>query len=304
MLRRMRMHDDQIELTPADVAAAVGAQFPCWADLPVEPVASHGTVNLLFRLGADLVVRVPMQQVDPELAWSRLQAEADSARWLSGRLPVSTPEPVTLGRADESCPLPWAVYRWLPGTVASGSTAGRSTAFARDLAGLVRALWALDTEGRRFSGSGRGGRLSDQDAWVDECLRRSHGLVDVAALEVLWARLRLTPRAEPDAWSHGDLMPGNLLVEADRLRGVIDVGSLRPADPALDLMPAWNLLEPSARDAFRHALGVEDDRWARGQGWALAQAIGCVWYYRETNPVMSRTARRTLAALLDSTTAT
>ena len=45
-------------------------------------------------------------------------------------------------------------------------------------------------------------------------------------------------------------------------------------------------------------VGSADDEWERGKGWALAQAIGCLAYYRETNPTMSRTAHRTLTALL------
>ena len=66
----------------------------------------------------------------------------------------------------------------------------------------------------------------------------------------------------------------------------------------MDLQPAWNLLDARARSAFRDALGSDDDEWRRGMGWSFAQAIGCLWYYVETNPVMSRTAHHTLTALL------
>jgi aminoglycoside phosphotransferase (APT) family kinase protein len=62
-----------------------------------------------------------------------------------------------------------------------------------------------------------------------------------------------------DLWTHGDLMPGNLLVADGRLVAVIDVGGLAPADPALDLMPARNLFDEPARDAFQKALDVDDD---------------------------------------------
>ena len=104
-------------------------------------------------------------------------------------------------------------------------------------------------------------------------------------------------------WTHGDLMPGNLLARDRRLAAVIDVGGLAPADPALDLMPAWNLMEPTARQAYRAALDVDDPAWDRGKGWAFAQAVGCLYYYRVTNPVMSATARRTLEALLSDAAA-
>jgi aminoglycoside phosphotransferase (APT) family kinase protein len=81
--------------------------------------------------------------------------------------------------------------------------------------------------------------------------------------------------------THGDLMPGNLLVSRGRLAGVLDTGSLAPADPALDLVGAWHLLE-----------------WERGKAWAFEQAMGLVAYYAATNPTMSRIGRRTLDRIL------
>ena len=97
--------------------------------------------------------------------------------------------------------------------------------------------------------------------------------------------------------THGDLIPGNLLVADGRLTGVLDVGGLGPADPALDLVAAWHLLEPGPRQAFRDALGCGDLEWARGSAWAFEQAMGLVWYYAESNPAMSHTGRRTLERL-------
>ena len=75
---------------------------------------------------------------------------------------------------------------------------------------------------------------------------------------------------------------------------MIDVGGLGPADPALDLVAAWHLLEPGPREAFRADLRCGDLEWARGAAWAFEQAMGLAWYYAETNPAMSRMGRRTL----------
>jgi aminoglycoside phosphotransferase (APT) family kinase protein len=218
---------------------------------------------------------------------------------LLGAVPVPTPEPVAIADPGHDYPLPWAVYRWLPGTEAGTAGVASSTAFADDLAAFVTALRSMDREGRAFHGRGRGGLLPSQDHYVATGLARSRGLIDVDALRRLWVRLRKTPRPDvPDAWTHGDLMPGNLLAADGRLCAVIDVGGLSPADPALDLMPAWNLMDPHGRLAFRAALDADDAEWDRGKGWAFAQAIGCLYYYRRTNPVMSETARRTLESLL------
>ena len=293
----MPMHDDQLEVSAATVAALVADQFPRWAGLPVSAVPSHGTVSLLFRVGEDLVARLPMQAMDADHAYAAVLAEQRAARLLRGRVPVATPEPVATGEPGRGYPLPWSVYRWLPGSTADESVAADEQ-LARDLARFVSAVREIDTGGRTFDRPGRGGRLDDVHGYVVRALTLDTTPFDCAALGALWERLRRTPRCEPDLMAHGDLMPGNLLVCHGRLHAVIDVGMVGPADPALDLQPAWNLFTGSARAAFRDELGVQEQEWERGKAWAFAQAIGCLDYYRVTNPVMSQTAVRTLAALL------
>ena len=102
----------------------------------------------------------------------------------------------------------------------------------------------------------------------------------------------------PPVWIHGDLSSGNLLVEQGRLSAVIDFGCLGVGDPACDLMVAWTLLSGKTRDVFGAALSVDDATWARGRGWALSWALIALPYYLETNPVIVRDARRTIAEAL------
>lgn len=83
-----------------------------------------------------------------------------------------------------------------------------------------------------------------------------------------------------------------------RLAGVLDVGGLGPADPALDLVGAWHLLDAAARKVFRESLRPDELQWQRGRAWAFQQAMGLVWYYADSNPPMSRVGRRTLDRLL------
>jgi aminoglycoside phosphotransferase (APT) family kinase protein len=294
----MRMHDDQLEVSIHDVEALVAEQFPQWSHLPVTPVPSHGTVHLLFRLGDDLVARLPMQLGDPRTVYAAVAAEQRAAGLLLGRVPVATPEPVAMGAPAPAYPLPWAVYRWLPGTLAYDvPDAAASPGLGADLAAFVVAVRALETGGRTFDRDGRGGHLTAFDEYVDRCLSRDTTPFAAADLRALWDRLRSTPRCEPDVMTHGDLMPGNVLLRQGRLSAVIDVGMVGPADQALDLIVAWNLLTGAAREAFRTELGADDHEWDRGRAWAFLQALGCLDYYRVTNPVMSRTAVGTLAAL-------
>ena len=203
-----------------------------------------------------------------------------------------------LGRPGAGYPLPWSVQTWVPGMAATEADPGDSVGFAHDLAEFIGEVRAISTGGRGFSGSGRGGELTAHDDWLETCFSRSEGLLDVPRLRRRWLVLRATSRsASPDVMSHGDLMPGNVLVARGRLAGVIDAGGLGPADPALDLAGAWHLLESGPRDALRHDLGCDDQEWQRGQAWAFAQAMGLVWYYRISNPVMSAIGRRTLDRL-------
>jgi aminoglycoside phosphotransferase (APT) family kinase protein len=294
------MHEGQLAVTVELVEGLVKDQFPDWSGLTVRAVPSHGTVNAVFRIGDELAARFPIQPGDAAAVRQELEDEADAARRLRAMSPYPTPEPVAIGAPAPGYPLPWAVQTWVDGTIAYDADVAGSTAFAEDLAQFVLALRAQPTEGRVFTASSRGGLLTSQDEWVAECLERSRGMIDVDGLARLWADLRTTPRTEPDVWTHRDLMPGNLLVKDGRLAGVIDVGMFTVADPAIDLQPAWNLFDPTARSVFRAALGSDEDEWRRGMGWSFAQAVGCLWYYVETNPVMSRTAHHTLTALLNA----
>lgn len=294
------MHQGQLDLTAEDVTTMVRRQFPQWGHLSVTPVRSHGTVSALFRLGEHLVARIPLVPGDPVETETEVLREAEAAQWLARVSPVPTPRLLGVARVGPDNPVPWAVYTWLPGTVATEAEVAGSADFASDLAAFVRAIRAQPTTGGRPLHHGlRGGLLADHDHGVAESVARSDGLIDTTAMTRLWSRLQDLPRPPHDGWCHNDLMPGNLLVDGGRLAGVIDVGTVCVADPAVDLQPAWNLFDTAARAAYRDALEVDDDEWDRGRGWALAQAAACLWYYRDTNTVMSMTARRTLQALLD-----
>jgi aminoglycoside phosphotransferase (APT) family kinase protein len=294
------MHADQVDITAEVVTRLVASQFPPWRDQPVRPVTSHGTVNALFRLGEEIVLRFPLQpSLAPKLRGDLLSEQA-SARWVAAHVPVQVPVPVAIGEPGEGYAGPWAVYRWIPGETATTQSAGGSDAIARDLAGFVRALQGIDTGGRTWDGRSRGGPLRAKDEYVRGALAESTHLADTARIGELWERCRDVPRhAGADVWIHADLMPGNLLVRGGRLAAVIDIGEACVGDPAVDLMPAWNLMGTSARETYRAELRVDDATWERGRGWAILQAIVALPYYVDTNPVMAATARHTLSAVLE-----
>ncbi|MCC5953160.1 MAG: phosphotransferase [Acidimicrobiia bacterium] len=292
------MHDDQIAVTAEQVTALVANQCPALAGLEVVPAEGAGTVNAVYRIGEEVTARFPLRRDEPAQVVERLRREMAASAEFALACPVAAPEPLELGRPGHGYPLPWMTQSWLPGSPASPTSWERSADLARDLADVVGHLRGWVRRGRQFRGSGRGGVLSDHDAWVDECIRRSEGLLDTDAMRTVWSRFRRLPREDPDAMCHGDLIPSNVLVDDGRLTGVLDTGGFQAADPALDLVAAWHLFDAGPRDQLRRDLDCSELQWERGKAWAFQQAAGAYWYYRQSNDAMADMGRTTLERLL------
>ncbi|CAN5781200.1 hypothetical protein BH23ACT2_BH23ACT2_17640 [soil metagenome] len=105
------MHDEEVELNDALVRRLLASQMPDLADRPLTVVEPWGTANGIWRLGEDLVVRLP------RIHWAAGQVDWE-ASWLprlAPHLPVAIPEPVAVGEPDDGYPYRWAVHRWIPG---------------------------------------------------------------------------------------------------------------------------------------------------------------------------------------------
>jgi aminoglycoside phosphotransferase (APT) family kinase protein len=290
----MPMHADEVDVPESLVRALVDRQFPEWAGLPLRRLTAFGTDHKLFRLGAELLVRMPVY------AASAGQAASD-ATWLprlAPYLPVAVPAPVALGEPDPSYPFPWSVVPWLPGTTL-GDTAVDHVRLAVDLAEFVLALRAVDPAGGpRPGGTARGVPLDPQ--WPVERQIEEHGdLIDVDRARAVWrAALEAGPWRHPGVWIHGDLLDGNLLMRDGGLGAVIDFGCLRVADPAPDVAPAWTLFAGEARRTYRERLAVDDASWARARAWVMLPALAGIRYYQTSVPAFSERARRHLDAVL------
>ncbi|MER5310273.1 aminoglycoside phosphotransferase family protein [Streptomyces sp. NPDC002773] len=282
---------DELDIDTALVGRLVTGRFPEWAGLPVRAVASAGTDNAMFRLGDDLVVRLPraphaVGQVEKEQRWLPL---------LAPHLPLDVPVPVGRAGAGPDFPMPWSVYRWLDGDDTYDVPLTDLAHAAVELGRFGAALRTVDaSEGPP---SFRGGPVT---AWEDGNLPAAVrglgalGLVDTELASAAWESvLRLPQWDGPPVWIHGDLLPGNLLGREGRLSAVIDFGGLGTGDPACDMMPAWTLLTADTRPLFREAARADDATWARGRGWALAWGLVTEAYYREKNPVLAAVAHRT-----------
>jgi aminoglycoside phosphotransferase (APT) family kinase protein len=292
------MHKSQLRLDRAEAVRLVQELFPSVSETEVTAVSSAGTVNYLYRIRTACAARFPMQGGDADEVRAFLLAEQAAMREFAAVSTVPSPLPVAIGEPSAGYPLPWSVQTWIEGKIATPDSVASSTSFAVELAALIAGLRKADTQGRSFSGEGRGGELAAHDAWVAHCLQQSEGLLPVERLRRAWSLFRSLPRDGDDVMSHKDLIPGNVVLGSGRLAGVLDTGGFGPADPALDLVAAWHMLDSSRRDTLRDRLAIGDLEWSRGAAWAFEQAIGLVWYYETSNPAMSALGRSTLGRLL------
>lgn len=289
-----RMHAAEVDTDVSLVGRLLAAQFPQWADLPIEPVHSAGTDNAMYRLGDDMAVRLP------RIGWATGQVEKEHL-WLprlAPHLPIAIPVPLAKGKPAEGYPWDWSVCRWLEGENATIARITDLRRAANHLAQFVAALHRIDPTGGPLPGAhnfGRGLPLGMRDVDTRAAIASLGGMLDTDAVTAAWDSALQAPAWEgPPVWIHGDLASGNLLIERGRLSAVIDFGGLGVGDPACDLIVAWDLFSGESRDAFRAALVVDDATWARGRGWALSVALIFIPYYMDTNPVGVEGARRTI----------
>jgi aminoglycoside phosphotransferase (APT) family kinase protein len=291
-----RMHADELDTDEALVRRLLAAQFPRWAQLPLEALAAGGTDNAIYRLGDELSVRLPRRR-----SWTgSLDDEFEWLPRLAPLLPLPVPTPVARGVAGEGYPHEWAIYNWLDGEDAVRVPLDLPRA-AVDLAELLAAFRRIDPKGGPPPG-GRGGPLRPRDeatrAWIAEL----GDAIDTSAATAAWEAALAAPEWDrAPVWIHGDLDARNLLVRDGAITGVLDWASACVGDPACDVKIAWAVLDAETRPVFRELLEIDDATWARGRGWALSQAVGALAYYMHTYPVIVREARRWLAeALADS----
>jgi aminoglycoside phosphotransferase (APT) family kinase protein len=294
------MHADELDIDAALVRRLLAAQFPDWAGLSIERVEPSGTDNAIYRLGEDMVVRLPRR----ERTEVTLKKERTWLPRVAPLLPLAVPVPLAEGTPADGYPWAWSVYRWLEGESAIVEPIADLAQAADDLAGFLAALQRIDTAGGPPPGAhnfGRGEPLGARDASVRASLAALRDDIDVGTVTAAWeAALTAGQWERAPVWVHGDLDRRNLLVEQGRVAAVLDFGSLGVGDPACDVMVAWKILSAETRDILRAALSVDDATWARGRGWALSQALGALSYYTlETNAVLVREARRWLAELFE-----
>ncbi|MGW6528479.1 aminoglycoside phosphotransferase family protein [Streptomyces venezuelae] len=289
--------DGRAGIDAALVRRLIAAQFPQWSELPVTPVEVDGWDNRTYRLGDDKTVRLPT-------AAGYVPAVAKENAWLprlAPSLPVDVPPVLAKGEPGEGYPHPWSVRGWLTGETAARGHIDDMPRFAVSVAEFLLALQRCDTTGGPLAGEHswyRGASPVHYDDETRRCLAALEGRVDTVRAAAVWdAALAAEWRGAP-VWFHGDVAPGNLLVEGGKLTAVIDFGTSGVGDPACDLVAAWGMFDGESREAFRAAVGQDAGTWARARGWALWKALLVLSECIDSDEEQAAVNRRIIDAVL------
>lgn len=285
----------EIDVTNELVQRLLSDQFPDLARLPLVRVA-NGWDNVTFKLGGDLAIRLPRREAAADLILHEQQ-------WLpslAGELPVAVPAPVRRGSPASYYPWSWSVVPWLEGRAAWRLRPEERRSLAPGLAAFVAALHVPAPSDAPVNPV-RGVPLASRHAAVKQ--RLDSGQVPQAdTVATLWRGLAGLPAWEgPALWLHGDLHPGNLLVDGNRLSAVIDFGDVTAGDPATDLAAAWLVFDAEGRREFIAAVEsrveVSPQTWQRGRGWALNMATALLTS-SDDNRLLRSAGEQALAAVL------
>ena len=256
------LHSDEIPIDAELVRGLVGRAMPAYADAPVCRLASSGSTNALFRLGEELLVRLPRQPGGS----TTISKEATWLPVLGPLLPVSVPDVVAVFEPDRDYPERWSVVRWMDGAHPEvvdpdASVDSQREDLAKSLATVLDALRKAEVSRAAINDpqlrSYRGEPLATMDQTTRENIERYRSLedfdFDLDAAEQIWAEAMKLPGTADHTtprWYHGDLAAENLLVRNGALTAVLDFGGLSVGDPTIDLVAAWEVLcrrdEPGA----------------------------------------------------------
>jgi aminoglycoside phosphotransferase (APT) family kinase protein len=287
------MHEGEVLIDEALVRSLVDQQFPGLAGRSIVSVEPWGTDNAIWRLGDDLVLRLP------RIYWANEQADHE-ARWLpvlAPHVPVAVPEPIAVGEPGCGYPYRWSIHRWVPGEAATLARMEDPVAFAEDLAVVVCGLRHVPAQGAPAA-SGRALPLRAYADAAEAAIESASRLIDATAAKRVWEEaLTAAPYDGPPVWVHGDL-EGNCLVQDGRLCGIVDWGSACVGDPAVDVQVVWSaLFTADSRQAFLDVLEVDAATLLRSRGAAIQQACAALPYYQHTYPLIVERSWHKLAAL-------
>jgi len=244
------------------------AQHPDLADLSIR-VLAEGWDTLTFRLGTDLIARMPRRAV----VGAQIVNEQIWLPRLAPTLPLPIPAPVRIGAPQGDYPWPWSIAPYFVGAPIGTTPLDESVGIA--FGAFLRVLHRSPPEGAPTNPF-RGGPLAHRaDGYNDHAKGLvERGLLPEAVSRAWTAALRAPIDVAP-TWLHGDLHPLNVLLHEGRISAVIDWIDVCAGDRATDLASLWALPFTAAgrAAAFAEYGAVSSATLARARGWAAYFAV-------------------------------
>jgi aminoglycoside phosphotransferase (APT) family kinase protein len=218
-MTRQKLHADEVDISIDLVRQLIREQFPQWAVLPLKLILPEGTDNVMYQLGANKVVRLPRT----ERAARSLEIERIWLPKLAPSLPIPIPILQGVGSPSPDYPFTWLVCSRLDGETPVKEEMPDLVQAARDMGNFVKDLQKIDPTGAPLCNRGRPLTLRDEE--TRRAIKALENIYDLQVLTTLWNQVLEVPSWSGNpVWIHGDLHPGNLLVQNKRISGVVDFG--------------------------------------------------------------------------------
>lgn len=255
----------EIEVDVALVTRLVQSQHPDLISASIREVPS-GFDNTIWRLGDDLVVRLPRRQI----AVSLIENEQRWLPLLAPRLPLLVPLPVRVGTPSDLFPWPWTIAPWIKGIPGNEVNPDALNAAAAPLGAFLRALHhdaPMDAPTNKF----RSVALRNHEESFRNRLDQVGDAVNQDDVQSIWeTSLEADGWNDVPQWIHGDPHPANLIFDDTALVGIIDFGDLCAGDPATDLAGGFLALPFESLATFLDAYGdIHDSTVQRTLGWTV-----------------------------------
>lgn len=291
----MNILDITIELAKQLIAN----QFPQFATLTIVPVRQQGYDNRTFRLGNDMLIRMPTAA--PYAL--KVPKEQELLPLIKPHLNVTIPEPVAMGYPSPDYPFHFSIYKWVEGRSANHIVLDGDTllSISLQLAEFLNTLQNIENIEGPAPGQHnwwRGSHISVYDEGARKQINQLTDIIDSAKAHALWEQACKTRWHKSPVWLHGDFASGNIIIKDKKLAGVIDFGGLAVGDPACDLVIAWTLLHGKSRELFINNLALDNDTWLRAKAWCLWKATYELCQLQDLSSCAATTQKRIINEII------
>jgi len=221
----------------------IAEQFPEYVHLPITDVEKQGHDNRTYRIGEDMLIRLPTA----ESYALKVPKEQKLLLQLAKHLRISIPSPIKMGSSSPALDL---------------------AIFLKDLHAITDVLGPIPGQHNWW----RGDHVNVYDKGARGQIAKLANIIDSAKALDLWENACATRWNKEPVWVHGDFAIGNMLMNNGKLSAVIDFGGAAIGDPACDLVISWTYLSGKARENFMKEMNVSVDTCLRARAWALWKA--------------------------------